>query len=113
MLFNAPTKEEKSQADFNRFLNRDSQGKFAVGNPGGPGRPKGSKDQFNEIRKDILMVWREMEGKERFAYFFSNPENFEKALHIIFAVCPKKWFLELVKDINSGQVAIKVEKKDE
>ena len=111
MLFNSDSKskEEKTVADINRFLNRDKEGKFLPENPGGPGRPKGAIGKYSQIKRDILDVWEEEKGKERFRYFFIH--RFEWALAIILSLCPKKW-LELKKDLETGQITLEAEEKD-
>lgn len=70
-------------------LERNQDGTWAVGNQGGPGRPPGSLNKYTQIRRDILDVWHEENGKERFRKYFNGPFTFEKALSIILAVSPK------------------------
>ncbi|MDY7010725.1 MAG: hypothetical protein SVV80_08240 [Planctomycetota bacterium] len=44
---------------------RASTGQFAKGNPGGPGRPKGSPNKVNALlKKDILAAYKEKGGIE-------------------------------------------------
>ncbi len=112
MLFQSLTKEEKMQTDLDRFLNRDSKGQFAIGNPGGPGRPKGAINKYSRIRQDILDIWDEENGKERFRFFFTRAENFERALAIVLSLCPKKW-LELKKDLESGNITVEAEERSD
>ena len=44
---------------------RDDNGRFAPGNPGGPGRPKGEPNTFSaEIKADLLAAYQERGGKD-------------------------------------------------
>ena len=58
---------------------------------GGPGRPKGVKNKFTLIRRDLLEVWEEENGKERFRELFNgSKKDFLKALEKIIAILPKE-----------------------
>jgi len=71
----------------------DKLGQYAV--TGGPGRPKGLKNKYTQIKEDILEVWDEENGKERFRELFKgNRADFIKALVIIASLLPKKAEIE-------------------
>lgn len=60
------------------------------GAEGGPGRPKGLKNRFTQIKQDMLEVWHEENGKERFRELFKGGQrSFIKALEKIVAILPK------------------------
>jgi len=109
--FKSPDPKKEKESDLKRFFNRDTQGKFSVGNPGGPGRPPGSLNTCTQIRRDILSIWEEEGGKEKFRAFFKIPYNFEKALAIILAVSPK---LKIeVKEDSAGVRTLTIQEKDD
>lgn len=57
---------------------------------GGPGRPKGSLNKFSRLKEDILEVWEEEGGKEKFRSLFKGTSrDFIKALDIIIRLMPK------------------------
>lgn len=71
--------------------NFDDQGKFAEGNNLSKGRPKGSKNRFTQIKEDIIEVWHEEEGKERFRGLFKGSnKDYLKALDVIVSLLPKQ-----------------------
>ena len=95
------------KTDKDRFKNgcpieKNSDGTWAVGNVGGPGRPPGSISKYNQIRCDLLDCWEECRGKERFKNLLTSPFGFEKALQIILAVAPKLR-LELREDADGAR----------
>ena len=58
---------------------------------GGPGRPKGLKNKHTLIKQEMLEVWLEEQGKERFRELFKGTKtDFIKALEKIIAVMPKE-----------------------
>lgn len=58
---------------------------------GGPGRPRGSLNKFTQIKNDMLEVWIEEDGKEKFRQLFKGTErDFLKALGAILALLPKE-----------------------
>lgn len=57
---------------------------------GGPGRPKGLANKFTMIKRDMLEVWQEEDGKERFRQLFKgSSKDFLKALEKIVTIMPK------------------------
>ncbi len=66
---------------------------------GGPGRPKGSKNKFTQIKHDFVEVWQEENGKERFRELFKGDKrDFLKALEMIVSILPKESMEEINKD---------------
>lgn len=58
---------------------------------GGPGRPKGLKNKFTLIKQDMLEVWEEEGGKERFRELFrGSTKDFITALEKIVLILPKE-----------------------
>jgi len=41
---------------------RDARGRFCRGNPGGPGRPKGSRDRVGELANAVLNAFQRLGG---------------------------------------------------
>ena len=71
--------------------NFDKNGKFANGNQIGQGRPKGSKNKFTLIKEQMVEVWEEEGGKERFRELFrGSKKEFLQALDRIIAILPKE-----------------------
>ena len=67
----------------------DKLGQYAVN--GGPGRPKGLKNKYTQIKEDILEVWDEENGKERFRELFKGSKgDFIKVLGMIVSLLPKE-----------------------
>ena len=68
----------------------DKLGQYAV--TGGPGRPKGLKNKFTQIKEEILEVWEEEDGKERLRELFkgNNKNDFIKILSLIISLLPKE-----------------------
>jgi len=68
------------------------------GQKGGPGRPKGLKNKYTLIKKDLLDAWTECNGKERFKELLrGSRSDFVKALDKIIAILPK----DLAEDLKS------------
>lgn len=76
----------------------DKLGQYAV--TGGPGRPKGLKNKFTQIKEDILAVWEEEDGKERLRELFkgNNKNDFIKILTLIISLLPKE-----PEEVTKGQ----------
>lgn len=55
---------------------------------GGPGRPKGSKNKFTQVKEDLVDIWAEEQGKEHFRALFKK--DFVKAIDRIITVLPKE-----------------------
>lgn len=71
---------------------------------GGPGRPRGLKNKHTQIKDDMLAVWLEEQGKERFRELFKGSKaDFLKALEKIIAIMPKE-----IADMEEVQKPIKV-----
>ena len=68
---------------------RSDNGRFLNGNKGGPGRPKGSVNLYTQIKNDILEVWNQEGGREKFAKYFREDMTFPKALEKIICLLPK------------------------
>jgi len=54
--------EPEKQTARNGHQGRDTQGRFAAGNPGGPGRPAGVPDKINRTIKDGILEAYERRG---------------------------------------------------
>lgn len=79
--------QNKKTTDKQSLLDR--LGEYAL--EGGPGRPKGSKNKYTLLKEEILEVWEEERGKERFkALFTGSTRDFTKALEIILSLIPKE-----------------------
>lgn len=79
-------------------------GDYAV--EGGPGRPKGLKNKFTLIKQDMLEVWEEENGKERFRELFKGPQkDFLRALDKIVAILPRDSNLDMEKE-GSHQILL-------
>ena len=69
------------------------------GQKGGPGRLKSSLNKYSQLKKDILEVWEEESGKEKFRELFrGSNSDFVKALHIIIRLMPKNEPEERLQD---------------
>lgn len=71
-------------------IGRNAEGKFIEGNSGGPGRPQGMKNRFSIIKDDMLQIWVEENGKEKFRKLFVDEKTFPKALEKILSLCPRE-----------------------
>lgn len=88
--------QEKQTTDNHNPISK--LGEYGV--EGGPGRPKGLKNRFTLIKQDMLEVWEEEKGKERFRELFKGTQkDFIKALEKIVAILPKESQL----DADSGE----------
>ncbi len=67
----------------------DKLGHYAVN--GGPGRPKGLKNKFSQIKDDILEIWEQEDGKERLRELIqnANKNDFIKIFGLIVSLLPK------------------------
>lgn len=59
-------------------------GEYAI--KGGPGRPAGMKNKFTLLKEQMVDVWSEENGKEKFREFFGK--EFARALDKIIAIMP-------------------------
>ncbi len=74
-------------------------GEYAI--EGGPGRPKGLKNRYSLIKNEILDVWEEEKGKEKFRQLLnSGTRDYIKALHIIVALLPKEPTMFVEKEVQ-------------
>jgi hypothetical protein len=71
-------------------------GDFAI--KGGPGRPKGLKNKFTRIKEDMLDVWHEEGGKEKFRTMFRDKH--EKAVDKIISILPRE--IEVDASLDEG-----------
>ena len=73
-------------------------GEYAIN--GGPGRPKGSKNKFTLIKEQLVEVWEEEGGKERFRELFKGSQkDFIMALDKIITILPKEPMVK-IEQIN-------------
>lgn len=66
-------------------------GQFKQGNPGGPGRPKGSKNKFTKVKEEIVELFDKLDGVGQLRrHINNNPEKFYRfTKEIILPVLPK------------------------
>jgi hypothetical protein len=73
----------------------NEHGKFAVGNPGGPGR-KGTLGKFTQMKLDLVKAWKTSEGKKRFLEMLNSkdPADFKWAVERIISILPKEQVID-------------------
>ncbi len=86
-------------------------GQYAI--TGGPGRPPGLKNRYSLIKQDMLEVWQEEGGKERFRELFKGDmRDFLKALEKIVAIMPREVDLETQAVTYTMMSKVKIDGKD-
>lgn len=79
---------------------------------GGPGRPKGMRNKFTQVKADILSTWKSEKGKEKFkALLNGSSSDYKKALDVIVAIMPKESVIDM--DVSSEEKIVFVFQKDQ
>ena len=68
--------------------------------PGNKGRVQGLPNHYTRIKEDILSIFTEEGGKERFRKYFRKVKNFPKAMQMITALMPRP------ADVQANNIAI-------
>ena len=75
---------------------------FQKGNKLSPGRAKGSLNKFTQVKQDMVDIWAEENGKEKFRGMFQN--DLKRALKEITTILPKD--VKVGGDEESGPIRI-------
>jgi len=87
-----------------------NDGQFKVGNPGGPGRPKGSKNKLSEYVLRELSEHFEEHGREAIERLFENSPG--EYLRVVASLIPKELILERTQEetvswvINASSLSV-------
>ncbi len=79
---------------------RDRKGRFLKGQPGGPGRPKGSKNRYTDLKASFLAVLGELGGEE---WMKETAEKYPvEFMRMLARMLPKATDIDLRADVSIG-----------